>query len=111
MAGGRQAGQRRRQQRLAEATALLAIDDEQRPDVGRLVVGAGEALHHAGLILRHEEDRLAHIPRHLFLGDQRRVRQPVLRRAVAHRVDARQVGGRGGAQVHSAACTRYAAGS
>ena len=37
--------------------SLGAVDDEQSPDIARLMVRAGEALH-ARFILRDEKDRL-----------------------------------------------------
>ena len=93
-----EACERRVEQRCPVTTPLYRLDHEQRPDVACLVVRAHETLH-VLLVLRNQEDRLVHVPGDLCVSDERWVRQPVLRRAVADRVDARQVGACGGTKM------------
>ena len=82
------------EERRAVATPLSAVDHEQRPDVTRLVVGAGEALN-PGVILGNKENRLVQIPLDFRGRDQRRVLKPIFSRSMPHLGYARQVERRG----------------
>ncbi len=75
----------------AVPSALRLIDDEQGPDIARLMIDAGKALDGC-CILQDQEDRMVQIPGDLLVGDMARVCQSVLSRAMPDLVDARQIG-------------------
>jgi len=76
---------------------LSAVDYEQRPNVTRLMVGAGKALNPC-IILRNKEDRLVQIPLDFRGCDERGVVKPIFGGSMPHLGNARQVEFRGLAQ-------------
>ena len=74
------------------APALRFVDDEQRPDIARLVIDAGKPLH-TGLVFGDEENRLGHIPCDLGLRDKVGIGQTVFGRSMPYLTDPMQVGG------------------
>ena len=74
--------------------SLGAIDHEQRPNVTRLMVGAGEALDPC-IVLGNKENRLIEIPLDLRGRHERRVVEPIFGGPMPHVVNARQIEFRG----------------
>ena len=66
----------------AKAVALRLIDDEQGPDIPRLVFDTGEALNTCS-VLQNPEDGLLRVPGDLLVRDKARVGELVLRCAMA----------------------------
>lgn len=69
------------QKRKAMTGPLLSINDEKRPDIARLVIGAEKALH-ALHIFRNQKNCLLLIPIDFGIPHQSRVEQTVFRCAV-----------------------------
>ena len=78
------------EKRRAVASPRSAVDHEQRPDVTRLVVGAGEALN-PGVILGNKENRLVQIPLDFRGRDKRRIFKAIFSRSMPHLRNPRQV--------------------
>ena len=78
------------QERSPVTAPLSAIDHEQRPDVTRLMVCAGEALN-PGIVLGNKENRLVQIPLDFRGRNERRILKPIFSRSVPHLGNPRQV--------------------
>jgi len=76
---------------------LRSVDHEQRPNVPRLMICAGEALN-PRIVLGNKENRFVQIPLDFRGRDQRWVFEPIFSRPVPHLGNARQVELRGLAQ-------------
>ena len=67
---------------------LSVVDNEESPDITRLMICAGEALY-SRIVLGNKENRLVQIPLDLLGRDQRRIFEPIFSGPVPHLVNAR----------------------
>jgi hypothetical protein len=75
-------------------TSLSPVDHEQRPNVTRLMVCAGEALN-PRIVLGNKENRLVQIPVDFVGCDERGVVKPIFARPMPDLENAREVELRG----------------
>ena len=76
------------QERGPVTAPLSAVDYKQRPNVTRLMVGAGKALNPC-IILRNKENRLVQIPLDFRGRDERRIVTPIFGGSMPHLGNAR----------------------
>jgi hypothetical protein len=78
------------EERSPMTTPLSVVDNEEGPDITRLMIRAGEASN-SRIILGNKENRLVEIPLDFRRRDERRIFEPIFGGSVPHLVNARQV--------------------
>ena len=75
-------------------TPLSVVDNEEGPDITRLMIRAGEASN-SRIILGNKENRLVQIPLDFRGCNERRILKPIFSRPMPHLGNPRQVERRG----------------